>query len=137
MRFSKLPPYGPGRVIGREELVAQVAVAVLDVDELEARPAGPSGPPPRSRRSAADLGVAEQRRIVVGPMPNLRVQHGMMIGDPRLQPALCGWGGRSGRNGSVAGRPAGRRPRGAERARGGPSRAPASSCRIEPSFSGR
>ena len=40
VRFSKLPPYLPGACAGAEKFVAEIAVAMLDVDEIEAEVVG-------------------------------------------------------------------------------------------------
>ena len=44
VRFSNVPPYLPGRVWALEELVQQIAVAMLDVHEVDADVARRSSP---------------------------------------------------------------------------------------------
>ena len=109
VRFSSEPPYLPGPRPGRQQLVEQVAMALLDVDEVEADPEGQPG--------RLDVAVLEAVELVVG-------DEGIIgAGGPSRWPCRrrCGdraagragpgaaVGTSSGRSGSAAGRRAGRR----------------------------
>ena len=89
--------------------MAQVAVTVLEVHEVEAGLLRQHGGRARSRRSGR-RSRRRSDRVVGQPMPNLRSSSGWWyrISAPALS---CRSGGQSGRNGSAAGRPAGRRSR--------------------------
>ena len=76
---------------GAEKLVAQVAVAVLDIDPGEAGALRQTGRVDEVLDQAGDLVVAEQDRVVVGRDAELRVQQGMTVERARLhRPAGVG-----------------------------------------------
>ena len=75
MRFSKLPPYCPGRSTALRELVPQVAVAVLDVDEVEAGLLGQPGGPDEVLDQLVDLVIAHHLAGWAG-QPNSRSSSG-------------------------------------------------------------
>ena len=64
MRFSRLPPYSIGAVVGerREELVDQVAVGGVDFDSVEAGLFGADGGIGEALDGALDAGIVERRR---------------------------------------------------------------------------
>ena len=64
VRFSNEPPYLPGRRPGGEQLVEQVAVALLEVDEVEADPER------QARRG--DVAVLQPVELVVGDQRSRR-----------------------------------------------------------------
>ena len=124
-------PAGPHA--SAEELVQQVAVAGLDVDELEADLVGQPGRGDVRVDQPLQIVVGPDDRIVVRVDAELGVQQRMVVGDPRLQ-LLRVAAGRSGRNGSAAGRPADRRS--CRSAGGGPSAVRSSSAARPARFSG-
>ena len=101
----KAAAVGSGPGIGAQELVAQVAVAVLDVDESQSPAPEPALQPAQNRRSA----LRSRRRSSAADRD--RCQRSWPAGDcdrgSWAQDRL--WAGQSGRNGSIAGRPADRR----------------------------
>ena len=81
VRFSKLPPYVPGRGPRAEQLVPEVAVAVLDVDEGEARLARAHRRGDEVVDQPIELVVGEDRPIVGDA--DARVEDRVAIGDAR------------------------------------------------------
>ena len=71
-------------VDGAEQLVEQVAVTVLDVDEVEARVGGERGGVDVGRDERVEVVVGEERRRLGA---DALVEHGMVVGDPRLRSA--------------------------------------------------
>ena len=86
VRFSSDPPKSPGRRLGREKLVAQVAVTVLQVDEVEADVARVLRGDHVVVDELADVAIAHQR--IVGRETELAIEDRMPIEDHRLHPRL-------------------------------------------------
>ena len=82
----EVPAVGPRALVGREQLVPQVAVARLHVDEAEARVAGHDGHPRVLLDQVVELGVAQQRRVVGDA--DATIQHRMAKRGPRRRRAL-------------------------------------------------
>ena len=87
VRPSRPPPYFPGRLSRAEQLVTEIAVAVLDVDEIEAGSRGDAGRVDEALDERVELVVREQmRRHAGGKAP---VEHRMHVRGHR-RPAAAG-----------------------------------------------
>ncbi len=78
------PAVGARPVDRAEQLVEQVAVAVLDVDEVEAGVGGERRPPRRRRATSSSRSSSERTRCVGG---DPSVEHRVVVGDQRLRRA--------------------------------------------------
>ena len=81
---------GTGAIAGRQQLVEQVAVAVLHVDEVEPGPPGQHRGPHVVVDQGVELGVAEHRRVArrSGLEPDAAVEQRMAVGDARARRAV-------------------------------------------------
>ena len=83
VRPSSDPPYLPGRGHAAQELVTEVAVAVLDVDERETRRLGTARRDEKVADQSIELVIGEHRAVVANA--DARIEHGMAIRDARAR----------------------------------------------------
>ena len=88
---------GSGPCMGPEKFMQEVAMAVLDVDEVEAQLPGVDGARDEALDEIFDLGVFEDRRIVCNA--NAGIQQRVTKGDPWLEAAVFSGPGESSRVG--------------------------------------